>query len=346
MKMIRGLGLALITAVLLAGCGGGDDKPTYSRVVSFGDSLSDVGTHATPALVASTGGGRYTVNSASAKVWVELLAARVGAAAPCAAQVGLESSGPLAGLASAPVAKPGCFAYAQGGARVTHPVGPGNKALLALGDSGGYLGQLTVPLATQIQRHLAAGGFQRDDLVLVLAGGNDVLINLASVGAGGTTAAAVSAMATAGGELAGYVRNLQAQGALHVVVVNLPDISKTPFGFSLSAATQGLIQTMSKAFNDALAAGLPGSPGLLMVDAYTRSQDQASNPGKYGFSNTTGLACDLAKASLGSLSCSAATLTLGDVSKYQFADSVHPTPYGQQVLMEFVVEQLIKVGWL
>ena len=92
---------------------------------------------------------------------------------PCAAQTGLESSGPLAAFAQAAAPHAGCYGYAQGGARVTNPVGPGNAALLALGDSSGALGQLTKPVVEQIGRHLAAvgGSFAADDLVTVMAGG-------------------------------------------------------------------------------------------------------------------------------------------------------------------------------
>ena len=35
------------------------------------------------------------------------------------------------------------YSFAQGGARVSNPMGPGNAALLALGDPSGALGQLT-----------------------------------------------------------------------------------------------------------------------------------------------------------------------------------------------------------
>lgn len=345
MKMIRAQGLSLLAAALLAACGGGDDKPSYSRVVSFGDSLSDVGTYATPALVASTGGGKYLVNGPTGKVWIELVAARVGAGAPCAAQVGLESSGPLAGLAAAPVTKVDCFGYAQGGARVTNPVGPANKALLALGNTDGYLGQLTVPVTTQIQRHLANGGFKSKDLVLVWAGGNDVFMNLGAVGAGGSATAAVTAMATAGTELANLVKSIQAQGALRIVVATAGDVNKTPYGSTLPAATQGLVTSMTKAYNDALTAGLAGNSGVVLVDAYTRSQDQATNPSKFGVSNATTPACDLVKASLGSLGCSAATLIPGDVSKFLFADGVHPSPYGHQLIADYVMERLVAAGW-
>lgn len=353
MKRIRSLALAAAASLVLAACGGGDGDQSprikYSKLVVFGDSLSDVGTYATPGIVAS-GGGKYTVNSATAKIWVELLAAQAGLAAPCAAQTGLESSGPLAALAAPVTNVAGCFDYAQGGSRVTNPVGPANKALLAFGNTDGYLGQLTDPLVNQFQRHLAASGgsFTGDELVTVLAGGNDVLLNLAAVAAGQQDAtAAVTAMGQAGGELAAYVKNLVVgKGAKYVVVVALPDISQTPFGLGLDASTRGLVQQMVVTFNAQVASGLTGTAGILQVDAYAQGQDQTAHPDQYSLTNTTTPACDPAKDPLGSLACSTATVIAGDVSHYQYADDVHPTPWGYSLLARYVAKRMLDNGWL
>lgn len=361
MKTFRGGALAAVASWLLAACGGGGDgdqspQVHYSKLVVFGDSLSDVGSYATPGIRA-LGGGKYTVNGADAKIWIELVAAQAGVAAPCAAQTGLESSGPLASLAAPITNVAGCYNYAQGGARVTELVGLANKALLAVGNTDGYLGQLTDPVINQLNRHLAitGGSFATDDLVTLFAGGNDVFINLATlsatVAAGGdptaATTAAVTAMGMAGAQLAGYVKALVlAKGATHVVVVNLPDVSQTPFGLSVDTSTQGLIRTMVTTFNDQLASGLAGSAGVLLVDAYTQGQDQYAHPEQYAVTNPSALACDLAKTPIGSLTCSAATVVAGDVSHYAYADTVHPTPYGYRLLAQFVTDRMLKTGWL
>jgi outer membrane lipase/esterase len=365
MKNLRFGVLALAAAALLAACGGGGDgnqspRVTYGKLVSFGDSLSDVGTYAVSG-VAALGGGKYTVNGPDGKNWTELLAAQMGVAAPCAAQTGLNANQALIGFPAAPIVNhDGCFGYAQGGARVTDPVGPGNAALLALGDASGALGQLTDPLFNQITRHLTAAGgsFDATDLVSVMAGGNDVFMNLATlsavIAAGGdpNTAAqdAVQAMGVAGAQLAGYIKALiLAHGAQHVVVVNLPDVSLTPFAKSLDASTQGLIQVMSSTFNQQLATGLAGTDNVLVVDAFTESQKQAATPAQYGLSNVTTPACDLAgvlAALPTSLVCTTATVIAGDVSTYAYADSVHPTPYGYRLLAQLVTSELTKKGWL
>ena len=90
-------GLATLLAWGLAGCGGGSDgnqklRVSYSSLISFGDSLSDVGTYKV-GTVAALGGGKYTVNSASDKNWTELIAAQLGVSAPCAAQTGPPGAG-------------------------------------------------------------------------------------------------------------------------------------------------------------------------------------------------------------------------------------------------------------
>jgi len=370
MKFIRFLGVASAASLLLAACGGGGDgdqspRVHYSATVSFGDSLSDVGTYATTNLKAATGGGKYTVNGPSGKNWTELIAGQLGTGTPCAAQTGLESSGPLLGFAEASATHTGCYGYAQGGARVTNPVGPGNKALIAAGDTSGYVGQLTVPVVTQINNHLTAigGTFSGTELVTVMAGGNDVFINLAAVSAGqATPTQAVTAMGQAGGELAAYIKNLiLAKGATHVVVVNLPDVSQTPLAYAQSAQVQGLINTMTTTFNAQLHAGLlDGTSGVVLagvleVDAYTQGRDQVANPGTYGLTNVTAPACDLTNANTAntktmpfasSLVCSTNTLIVGDTSRYEFADTVHPTPYAYQLLAQFVTKRMIESGWL
>ena len=361
MKNIRSWGAVTLASLLLAACGGGGDgdqspRVKYSAMVSFGDSLSDVGTYATPVLVAASGGGKYTVNGPTGKNWTELLAVQAGTGTPCAAQTGLESSGPLASFAQAAATHAGCYGYAQGGARVTNPVGPGNKALLGLNDTSGYVGQLTVPVITQINNHLTAvgGSFSGTELVTVMAGGNDVFINLATAGAnpdpvaGGT--AAVTAMGQAGAELAGYIKALiLAKGATHVVVVNLPDVSQTPLAYAQSTATQGLISTMVTTFNDQLHKGLAGT-SVLEVDAYTQGRDQVARPQLYGLTNVTTPACDLTKLAAtlfaSSLVCSTNTVIAGDVSHYEFADTVHPTPFAYQLLAQFVAKRMVESGWL
>jgi outer membrane lipase/esterase len=205
--------LAAMALAVLAGCGGTDPAPgdqsvkvKYSAQVSFGDSLSDVGSYAV-GTVAALKGGKFTINGDNTSVnptltgknWTELMAAQIGVAAPCAAVTGLDGDA-TKGFSVPATAHPGCYGYAMGGSRVTNPVGPSNKL------TGSALGALTYPVATQIANHLKAvgGKFKGDELVLVMAGGNDALFLL-----GALSSAATTAGTTAGGTA--YVTSLVGQ---------------------------------------------------------------------------------------------------------------------------------------
>ncbi|MCA1856834.1 SGNH/GDSL hydrolase family protein [Massilia oculi] len=207
------LALALLTAAVLAACGGtspggGDQtqKLSFTQQVSFGDSLSDVGTYAVGA-VKQAGGGKFTINGdgtakspeLNGKIWVEFLAAELKLPAPCAAQTGLEGD-PARGFSVPVTNNLNCFNYAQGGSRVTNPIGPGNKA------TGSPIGEMTVPLVTQVANHLSRTGnkFSGTELVTILSGGNDVLMALSTL----------STQATAAGNAAGaqtFATSLTAQ---------------------------------------------------------------------------------------------------------------------------------------
>jgi phospholipase/lecithinase/hemolysin len=318
--------------------------------VTFGDSLSDVGTYKVDK-VALLGGGKYTVNSATDKNWTELLAAQLGLPAPCAAQTGLDGSYFNAAVTN----HVACLNYAQGGSRVTNPVGPGSKYI----PDSAALGQLTVPVATQINTHLTkiGGKFSGTELVTVMAGGNDVFMNLGAVGASMMTpTAAVTAMGVAGAELSTYIKTyITGNNAKKVLVLNIPDIKGTPFGQSQGADTQGLIDLMVSTFNNQLKSGLQGTPGVLLIDAYSASKDEVANPAKYGLSNVTGTACKLTtdpnppdpqvNPLNSSLVCNASNVVAGDVSRYLFADTVHPTPYGYQLMSQLVFKELVLAKW-
>ena len=355
----------LLVAIVLAGCGGGGSsggsqapKVSFTSEVTFGDSLSDVGSYAVGTVTALGGGGQYTING-TGKNWTELMAAQLGLPAPCAAQTGLNGSVTY-GFSVLAVNHAGCTDYAQGGARVTDPVGPGNALL---GGANAILGQLTVPITTQIDNHLTAvgGKFSGSEIVFMMAGANDVFMNLALYAASPSPAAAtaaVTAMATAAGELAGYVNTkIIANGARYVVVVNMPDVSSTPFAAAQEAAAPGskaFINTMVTTFNSQLQTLLAGNPNVLFVDAYTVHRDEVTNPAAYSLSNVTTPACNLTISTVtnptnpigSSLMCNAGNLSPGVDSHYLFSDTVHPTPYGYLLLARLVSKDMLIKGWL
>ena len=361
---------AILVATILAGCGGGGGsdlpaKPRFTSQVSFGDSLSDVGTYRV-GTIAVLGGGQFTINAASATPptptnWTELTAAALGLPAPCAGITGLDGSAAQGFSVASAVAPAGsgpagsnCTGYAEGGSRITDPIGVHNKLAGGPGDS--TLGLLTIPVVSQMQTFLNSyTSFRSDQLVLVMAGANDVFVQAAYVGASAVTAAsAVQAMTQAADDLAADVNTqIIANGGRHVVVLNIPDMADTPFVTTGAnpVQTAGLIDLLVTTFNARLIAKLPDSANVLNVDVYTANKDQIMNPGKYLLTNVAGTACNLTAPSpnaLGSsLVCNAANLNTGVLATdhYLFSDTVHPTPYGNSLISLLVLQAMTNKGW-
>lgn len=386
--------IALLTSLALAGCGGGDDKPqastvapttkgTFSAVVSFGDSLSDIGTYAPATSIAGNGagpyfGGKFTTNGPGASVWVEGLAAALGLVLT-PAEVGFNGSSVKCPAALADPSLAGtCTAYGQGGARVSDPRG--------IGHSADGTGALTVPVVQQIATHLSRfGSFKSSDLVLVYAGNNDVFIdfaiygfiadllqsqvvvgNLAPADAATQLADAKAALEddlkAAAGQLAGAVAGqIVAKGGVYIAVMTLADIADTPFGRSMPAELQPVLTNFSIVFNDALRKGLVGVP-VKIIDSFVLSKEVIANPAKYGFVNNTTPACDIVRIAAitggavddgSSLFCNSTTgapyygLADGaDTITWQFADDVHPTTGGHRAILSAFKAQLQSFGWI
>ncbi len=417
--------LTLAFAALLASCGGGggDAPPStpfkFSQMVTFGDSLSDVGTYKA-GTIAAVGGGQFTVNSPTAKNWTEVLAAKYGLPAPCAAETGYSPLAVSGATSPAIVKNPACKNYAQGSSRVTSAFGPASKAIqdavaaagVPAGDNPAKLGFTALPVLNQINNHLAlapGGVFSPTELVVVLAGGNDVFLNLGGVGGalgggaaavgaatfagwtqaqkdsvfpGGAAAvtaargAAVAGMTKAGNELATYIKTLiVAKGAKFVAVINLPDVGQTPFAKSLdigAPGTAGFLTLLSTTFNTAVAMGLAGVPEATIVDALAQGRAQVLKPADFGLTNVTDPACAVGALAtsgnpfgndfdsvtstpaggpsitctpLSTLGVKAGTVPPIDVSRYNFADNVHLSPYGNQLLADFVFGRLSAAGF-
>lgn len=376
----------LLTALLLAACGGGDPdvpgsgspagapttKGTFTALVTFGDSLSDIGTYAP----ATSGlGGKFTTNGTAGgntgRIWVENLALTMGVTVtPAMVGFGAQSvQCPVA--AQVPALASTCTAYGQGGSRVTDPNGINHEA-----------GALTVPVVTQIQNHLTRfGSFKDSDLVVVFAGHNDLFVNFqtfataaatiqAQAGAGAITAQqaqqllfaaqtqAFEAMKVAALELSGYVRNeIVAKGGKYVAVVTLVDVAQTPFGNSAQVApARGVLTEMSQIFNLWLREGLTGAP-VQIIDAYPLLSNVSANAAALGFTNIAVPACDAAKISTltggqitdgSSLFCNVGNGLRDGASPttWFYADSVHPTTGGHKAMADAFTAQLQAFGWL
>ena len=224
------LALAAVSAtVILASCGGGgggvagSNSVGFTQMVVFGDSLSDIGTYKV-GTIAAVGGGKWTVNSPTAKNWTELIAAQYNLPTPCPAQTGLPHV-LFPGFVGAAIQNfPDCRNYAQGSSRVTSLFSPSSLAVQqavyqayggAAGDpaatqaaaSAASLGLMAVPVMTQMNTHLSnvGGSYSGKELVAVMAGGNDFFMNLNGVSA----AAAGGNGAVAAAQFAGWSTTVQ-----------------------------------------------------------------------------------------------------------------------------------------
>ena len=398
-----------LTCLVLVGCGGDSSNTTsptsqsFTQLVAFGDSLSDSGAYQV-GTVNTVGGGKFTVNSSTSKVWVENVAASLGFANACTAETGLPNVLPAAqnqGFQGAPLVEfLSCTNYAQGAARVNNPIsfdsyGMQQALILASQPSLAYgmapLGKMATPVYLQMAKHLTRnpGGYTGKELVTVFVGANDLLLNLTAIGAAATGEAAGTLLyaqfigwpedvqaalyalgasptpeqllAIALPEANSYmtaiaatlVENIKIQiagkGAKNIAVLNLPDVGLTPSMLSLGQFMSSTATELTRVFNNKLSADLVGLTGVLQLDTFSQSRAQIANPSQFGISNVTDMACAIGippnnefldKSSLG---CSNSTLIpnpTGDINRYFYADSVHPTPYGHQLLSNYFMTKL------
>ena len=318
------------------------------QVVVFGDSLSDVGTYQV-GVIAQVGGGKFTTNPGP--VWAETLGVLLRARVTPYRQGFGGASQVLGGTG-----------FAMGGARISQQpgIGCGPDA------TGACTAALTIPVAQQVSDYLAANGnrFNRDQLVFLLAGANDIFFQLGVFQAkvtGGmpleqAQPEALAAVQQSALELVGQVQHIRGKGATRVVVLNLPELSETPFGKSPEAApVRPLIAGMVQLFNGVLAAGLNGS-GATLLDFHAEFMRVLDNPHAFMVREINVPACDAAKITAitngleqsgSSLFCSRQTLLQnGAAMAYLFADSVHPTTLGHLIIARFVLIGIWKNGLL
>jgi phospholipase/lecithinase/hemolysin len=329
--------LAMVIA-LFAACGGNgsgssnSSSPTSSsttpaggihlQIVSFGDSLSDVGTFAPIASV--VGGGRFTTNPG--QVWTQNVAQYYGDTLTAAFTID----------ATHKLSAQDGLGYAEGGATVATPASLSDFLI-------DVIGNIEMPVTQQVSSYAAThGSFNATQLVLIWAGANDVL-------RAGALPAAASTVQTAATTLAQVVGQIVQNGATHVVVVNLPNIGLTPQGISSPDGGANLTQ-LSQMFNDDLNAALQASglqSKVIQIDSYTWFNQVIANFQANGFAvSNTSFACDPAKTPhQTSLLCSPATYVSSNADQtYIFADNLHPATRMHALFAQFVEQQVAKSG--
>ncbi|PVX82893.1 SGNH/GDSL hydrolase family protein [Paraburkholderia unamae] len=326
----------LVTLVaLLAACGGGGGGSGGSggatntppggvqlQVVSFGDSLSDVGTYAP--IASAVGGGRFTTNPG--QVWAQDVAQYYGDTLNAAYTIGFDHK----------LSAQSGLGYAEGGSTVATPANQYDF----LSD---VIGNIEMPVNQQVSSYLSAHGtFNSGQLVLVWAGANDVL-------RAGTPPAATATVQTAASTLAQVVGQIVQSGATHVVVVNVPNVGLSPKGRAASDGGANLTQ-LSQLFNATLngalqANGLQGK--VIEIDSYAWVTQLIANFQANGFTvSNTAQACDASKTPDNtSLFCSPATYVAPNADQtYIFADDLHPTTRTHALFAQYVEQQIAASG--
>ncbi|HTH60572.1 MAG TPA: SGNH/GDSL hydrolase family protein [Paraburkholderia sp.] len=324
----------IVSASLLAACGGGGGGGSgngnaaapaggvHLQVVSFGDSLSDVGTYAP--IASAVGGGRFTTNPG--QVWAQDVAQYYGDTLSAAYTID----------ATHKLSAQGGFGYAEGGATVATPA-----------DQYDFLtdviGNIEMPVNQQVANYLSVhGSFDANQLVLVWAGANDVL----RAGALPAAAPVVDAAATT---LAQLVAQIVQNGATHVVVVNVPDIGLSPKGLAAPDGGANLTQ-LSQLFDSTLNGALQSEgvqSKVIQIDSYTWTNQIIANFQANGFAvSNTGQACDPDKTPDDTaLLCSPPTYVSANADQtYMFADDLHPTTRMHALFARFVEQQIANTG--
>lgn len=305
----RQIGIAVASALAIFSGG------VHAQAVVFGDSLSDAGTYA---LI--PGVGRFTTNPGP--VWSERIVQGLG---------GTVGPAQLWAGSGAFVPNPyGGDIWAQGGARVTQL--PGVQPTPPTEDAK--------PLATQIQEYLTAnGGTANPKTTYFLWGGaNDIFWQTGY--SGNAPAVMQTEIQSAAQQMGALTAVLRQAGATRQVVLTVPDIGATPFGLSQPSAARAGLSGLTTLYNLTLNSTVSalGEQGVLLLDADGLFKEVVANPAAFGFTvGNTGVAC----VTTTSLVCSSATLVAPDASTtYLFADGVHPTSGGHELIADFVTQAL------
>ena len=202
------------------------------------------------------------------------------------------------------------------------------------------VGARAADLAAQIDAQLAESDFRDGDLVTVLVGANDVLLQYAQYPSLSEVQLTANVEA-AGREVARQVNRL-AEGEARIIVSTIPDVAYSPYALAEKAShidtdRQLLIQRLVVAFNTALKLELINDGkriGLVLLDEAVRQT--VNFPGSHGITNPIIPVCDLSKSQLippSTLDCTEFTLILGTSgSTALWADDRHLSSGAQLML--------------
>ncbi len=197
----------------------------------------------------------------------------------------------------------------------------------------------------QITKYFFKSGETADPsaLYVVWGGANDVGDSLLN----DPVNASRHTLAAAGVNVA-QIRRLQDAGARHIVVYNLPDISKSPYAVNLGPVVQGALTQLVTAYNEGLYAGIRESEdGIIPVNIHAFFNEIVENHETYGLIDANSTACGEPNAtSAVSIICGREGSGYPVIDKsrenqqYLFADRSHPSGAMHEMIASAVTSTL------
>lgn len=238
----------LIGLIIVALAGGSAAQPaSYSDIVVFGDSLSDVGNTANDPLIKlfspQAQPPYYQGRFSNGPVWVETLANDLGLSASTRSSVGGNN-------------------YAWGG---------------ALSGSGTTGFGLIDNVGTQVNDYLSGNTPTADTLYVLWAGGNDLIAN---------SAAGPSVASNTAGHL-GTLANAGAEHFLVLNLPDLGDVPRFVGGSQSAAKSAATAQHNAQLASQLATARATLGVDITLMDIESLFDRIAADPLRYGFSNTT-----------------------------------------------------------
>lgn len=380
MKNLRPWALTAVAAVVLAACGGGGSDVTpaahITSVKVVGDSIADVGAF----------GFKFTVQGTASLTYPERIAQSYGLAALCSFYL-------FNGTTFVPNPAAGCTDYALGGGRINNfsaPTSPQSipVQLATVGAGGNFgSGDLFVidgggnDAADLVGAYLKAAtdsGASYSALLKTVLNATTVDTNLAA-GPSGLVAVGGLYMTALADKFYDAIKvNVLDKGATHVLVLNMPAITKTPrfqmvldsiaaskgggaTGATARAQAEAVFDGWIQAFNAQLATKVSGNSSVALFDFHQNFLDEVANPAQFGLSNVKTPACPVTSIGTDGLpvydfpTCTATALSAAPPSgvtdpnwwqTYAFSDGFHPTPLAHKLLAQAISKTLATAGWL
>ena len=156
---------------------------------------------------------------------------------------------------------------------------------------------------------------------------------------------------TAAGVNVAQIRDLQDSGARHILVSNLPDISKSPYAISLGQIAQRGLPQLVAVYNKVLHDGIrEREDGIVPINVFALFNEIVENHETYGFTDITGKACrdpnNPNANAANSFTCgpegsgSPVTYESGANRQYLFADGSHPSGATHEMIASLVTSTL------